>query len=106
MPIPITSLQNSRVKDLAKLAKHNERDQRRVTMVEGVRESAHALAAGLVPLEAYVCPPLLTPQGRAVAEQLARLDARRQTLLMEVSTDIFAKIAYRGDCGGILLVVP
>jgi TrmH family RNA methyltransferase len=106
MPIPITSLQNSRIKDVIKLAKHSEREQRRVTVVEGERECLHALAAGIIPLEAYVCMPLLDAQGQQLVEQLKRLDQRRRTLLVEVTPEIFAKIAYRGDSGGILLVIP
>jgi TrmH family RNA methyltransferase len=106
MPIPITSLQNNRVKDLIKLTKHNERERRRVTVVEGEREAKHALASGIIPLEAYICPPLLEAEGRKLVEELVRLDAKRQTLLMEVTPEIFAKIAYRDDSGGILLVVP
>ena len=31
----ITSLQNNRIKEVIKLAKHNERERRRVTVVEG-----------------------------------------------------------------------
>jgi RNA methyltransferase, TrmH family len=106
MPIPITSLQNSRVKDVIKLAKHSERDQRRVTVVEGIRECTHALAAGIVPVEAYLCPVLLDPEGQQIAQQLHHLEAERRTLFMEVTPEIFAKIAYRGDSGGILLVIP
>lgn len=106
MPIAITSLQNNRIKDLLKLAKHSEREQRRVTVVEGERECTHALAAGIVPIKAYICPPLLDAPSRALAEKLAVLDAKRKTLLMEVTPEVFAKIAYRDDSGGILLVIP
>jgi TrmH family RNA methyltransferase len=106
MPIAITSLQNRRIKDLIKLGKHNERERRQVTVVEGERESSHAIAAGIIPIEAYVCMSLLNNHGRMVADQLAHLEARRQTQLFEVTPEVFAKIAYRGDSGGLLLVVP
>lgn len=106
MPIPITSLQNNRIKDVIKLAKHNERDQRRVTVVEGTRECTHALAAGIIPIEAYLCPSLFDHAGHQIAEQLFRLEAEHRTSLLEVTPEIFAKIAYRGDSGGILLVIP
>ena len=106
MPIAISSTQNNHIKGLLKLAKHSERDQRRVTLVEGERECAHALAAGIVPLEAYVCPPLLGNSGHQLVERLALLGKKRQTLVIEVTPDLFAKIAYRGDSGGILLVIP
>jgi TrmH family RNA methyltransferase len=106
MALVITSLQNSRIKELLKLAKHNERASRRVTVVEGLRECGHALAASIIPHECYICPPLLGAQGQAIASQLARLAASRQTFLAEVTPEIFAKIAYRGDSGGLLLVIP
>lgn len=106
MPIVISSLQNARIKDLIKLAKHNEREQRRVTLVEGERECTHALAAGIVPVEAYVCTALLNEQGKSLHQKLSKLDAKRQTLLIEITPEVFEKIAYRGDSGGILLVIP
>jgi TrmH family RNA methyltransferase len=64
------------------------------------------LAAGLTPQEAYLCPALLTAEGRPVADQLRRLDAARRTLLAEVTPEVFAKLAYRDDSGGLLLVLP
>jgi TrmH family RNA methyltransferase len=106
MPTVISSLQNSRVKDLLKLTKHSERQRRRVTIAEGERECVHALRAGLIPLEAYISPALLTPQGIELVEQLSRYEAKRQTQLFEVTSEVFAKIAYRGDSGGILLLIP
>ena len=106
MALTITSLQNGRIKDVIKLAKHNERDQRQVTVVEGTRECVHALAAGIVPVEAYVCPSLLDELGHQLAAKLTRYDSQRQTLLAEVTPEVFAKIAYRGDSGGILLIIP
>lgn len=106
MALTITSLQNSRIKDVIKLAKHNERDRRQVTVVEGARECAQALHAGIVPVEAYLCSPLLDGSGQELATKLTQYDAQRQTLLAEVTPEVFAKIAYRGDSGGVLLVIP
>ena len=76
MPISISSLQNSRIKDVIKLAKHNERDQRQVTVVEGERECSRALAAGIIPVETYICPPLLSDEGEQLARRLYQLDRR------------------------------
>jgi TrmH family RNA methyltransferase len=106
MSILITSPGNERIKQITKLAKPAERARRRLTLVEGERECGRALAAGLTPHEAYLCPALLAPTGQAVAEQLRRLDAARRTLLVEVTPEVFAKLAYRGDSGGLLLVLP
>lgn len=106
MSIRITSLQNPRIKEVLKLVKSSARDQRRMTVVEGTRECSLALAAGIVPGEAYLCPELLTADTTHLVAQLRRLDAARQTWLAEVTPDIFAKLAYRGASGGVLLVIP
>jgi TrmH family RNA methyltransferase len=106
MPLTITSLQNNRIKDVIKLAKPSERDQRQVTVVEGDRESGRALAAGIIPVEAYICPALFSDKGHQIATRLFQLDQERHTLLMEVTPEVYAKIAYRGESSGILLVVP
>jgi TrmH family RNA methyltransferase len=106
MSMLLTSLQNPRIKNFVKLDKPAERAQRQVTVVEGEREAARALAAGIVPVEAFLCRQLLAPDSASLVDQLEALDRRRQTLLYEVTQDIFAKLAYRGASGGILLVVP
>jgi TrmH family RNA methyltransferase len=106
MPTAISSLQNNRIKELLKLTKHSERQQRRVTTVEGERECMHALHAGVIPHEAYISPPLLSAQGVAIVEQLSRLEKKRQTHLYEITPEVFAKIAYREDSGGLLLLIP
>lgn len=104
MPTRISSRQNNRIKEVAKLTKRRQRDDRRATTVEGNREVERALAAGIVPFEAYICPELCDNQ--IVAEQLTAMDASGQAPLYEVSSDIFEKIAYREGSGGLLLVVP
>ncbi len=106
MPIAITSPNNPRVKDVLKLSKANERARRRVTVVEGLRESLRALDSGVEPLEAFVCPEMLVPEARPALARLAELDRRRRTWLAEVTPDVFAKLVLREDSGGLLLVIP
>jgi TrmH family RNA methyltransferase len=107
MPTTITSPRNPRIKEVLKLAKRRVRDERGLTVVEGVREVERALVCGIVPREAYVCPELAT---RAEAEPLlARLQQLTNThslRLYEVAPEVFARIAYRGESGGVLLVLP
>ena len=76
MPEHITSLQNDRIKAIARLEKRSERTARRLTVVEGVREVSHALATGVVPVEVYVCPELVGPESRAVVARLEALTQR------------------------------
>lgn len=100
----ITSLNNSRIKSVVRLNNRRQRDARRLTVVEGQREVLRALEAGIVPLEAYVCPDLIA--GSDVYDVLRRLAETGATQLFEVTPAIFEKMAYRGGSGGLLLVIP
>ena len=107
MPTHLTSPHNPHIKTALRLEKRSERAQRRLTRVEGVREVSRALDAGIVPVEAFVCPELVdhSQLGGALA-QLARLDAERRTHLFTVTPEVFAKLAVREESGGVVLVTP
>ncbi|NKQ36105.1 MAG: RNA methyltransferase [Chloroflexi bacterium] len=84
-----------------------QRDAQQLTVVEGVREVSRALSCQILPVEAYICPPLITgEEAAAVAQQLYHLEESGQTRLYEVTPAVFAKMAYRGQSGGILMVIP
>ncbi len=103
----ISSLQNSRIKDVVRLNKRRRRDGQKRTLVEGLRECARALAAGVVPHEAYICEELLEgSQAAEIAQRLTGLSRSASTDLFKVTAPVFAKIAYRGQSGGVLLVIP
>ncbi len=108
MATDITSLQNERVRSVALLEKRRTRDARCVTVVEGVREVTRALAAGVIPVEAYVCPQLAegADETTAALERLSLLDAERRTHLFRVTPEVFARLAVREGSGGLLLVIP
>ena len=102
----ITSLKNPKIKDVIKLGKRSVRDAARMTVVEGGREISLALSASLVPRQVFVCTPLVDETSRSVAGRCATLAERGLTSLQEVSPDVFAKLAYRGDSGGLVAEVP
>ncbi len=103
----ITSLQNGRIKNVVKLNDRRHRDQAQQTVVEGVRESNHALQRGIIPLEAYICPVLLNGETAPyLLQTLHTLADTGQTAVFEVTPELFAKMAYRGESGGIILVIP
>ena len=107
MSLLISSPQNTRIKQVAKLVKRNHRDRRRATIVEGEREIARALTFGIVPTEAYICSDIAqSDSARRTTESLIALGERGETVVRYVTPDVFAKIAYRTDSGGILLVIP
>lgn len=103
----LTSLQNARIKNILKLNNRRQRDVQQKTVVEGVREAARALQCGIVPEEAYICPELIqTAEATAVWQQLQSLERQGNVTLFTVTPELFAKAAYRGESGGILMVVP
>lgn len=103
----LTSLHNARIKNILKLNNRRQRDTQKKTIVEGIREIERALQCGIVPQEAYVCPELITTnEATAVWQQLQTLSEKGQLALFTITTELFAKAAYRGQSGGILLVVP
>lgn len=105
--ITITSLQNPHVKHVIKLNDRRARDEAQRTVVEGVREIRAALDHGVVPLEAWLCPELIDePEAEAAADRLRALAATGASELFHVSADVFAKMAYRGRSGGLLMVIP
>jgi len=103
----ITSLQNPRIKRVVRLANRQARDEAGQTVVEGVREVRLALGRGIVPVEAYLCPELIAgEEGESAARHLATLAGTGMTELFYVTPAVFEKIAYRGESGGLLLVIP
>ena len=106
MMVPLTSPQNTHIKDVMKLNNRSFRDERRQTVVEGIREVGLVLGQGIVPVEAYVCPELVPAAAYSSLTHLQQLAQNRATRLFSLSSDLFAKIAYRENSGGLLLVVP
>lgn len=102
----LTSPHNPRIKAVARLEKRSERMERRLTVVEGVREVALAISAGIVPVEAYVCDDFVGDELRSVVHWLGHLDATRQTRLCTVTAEVFTRMAVREGSGGVLLVIP
>lgn len=104
--LTITSPQNPRVKRVIKLNDRRARDEARQTVVEGVREVRLALGRGIVPVEAYLCPELIdSPEVEKAAQHLRAIAATGMSEMFLVSPEVFAKMAYRGESGGLLLVI-
>lgn len=107
MAILLTSVHNARIKNILKLNNRRQRDAQQKTVVEGVPEAARALRCGILPQEAFICPELIaTADATAVWQQLQSLEAQGKLTLFTVTPDLFAKAAYRGQSGGILLIIP
>ena len=74
-PAPITSLQNPHVKRLVRLRGRRERDREGVILIEGARELARAVAAGLFPQTLYTCEALYSPEAHEVESWAKRVAA-------------------------------
>jgi TrmH family RNA methyltransferase len=107
MPVSIRSTQNRQIKNIVKLRRRRQRDSQQMTVVEGVRESLLSLRSGIIPREAYICRAVAdTGEISDLAAELDDLESRGKTRLFDITLDVFARIAYRSESGGVLLVVP
>lgn len=92
----ITSAGNPRVKAFAKLHKARERSRTGLFLIEGHREIARAVAAGVAVETLLVCPDLLTDEARALTD---RFDAGRR---LDLDAAPFRKVAYRENPPGLV----
>jgi len=103
MPLPtITSLQNPRVKEAAKLRDRKGREQQGRILIEGLREIGRALDAGLEITEAFVCEPLCTES--AAAEVLSQLRERKKVSLLSVSEQVMGKLSFGDRKEGLIAI--
>src|SRR5215207_6926477 len=92
----ITSLQNSRVKQIVKLRDDKKERQREgLMLVEGHDEISLALAAGHFPRTLLIAPELIRREIQDVT-----------TEILTVSPAVFEKMSYRENPDGWLGVFP
>ena len=97
----ITSFSNPRIKSVVRLGRKSERISTGLMPVEGVREISRAADAGIEFREIYYCPGIAV--GGPETTLLERLAADGAEMI-EVSGEIFGKIAYRESVGGMVAV--
>lgn len=97
-PMFITSTQNQKVKDLIKLRDSKGRREQNRFSVEGAREIARALDSGFKPTELWFSRDVLSQQSRSI------INSPREMDLIEVSQNVFSKLAVREDKDGIIAV--
>jgi TrmH family RNA methyltransferase len=97
----ITSRQNARVKEAAKLRLGRQRERQGRFVIDGAREILRAIDAGIEIAEAFVCEPLATADEalRAVA-RLSETSAVRAT----VTEEVFEKLCFGERAGGVLAI--
>ena len=97
----ITSRQNERVKQAAKLRDARQRTKQHRLIIDGVREIGRALDAGIQLTEVFICPPLCGSP--ASQELLLRLD-NSSAVVAEVTGEVFEKLAFGSRSDGVVVI--
>lgn len=98
----ISSLQNPLIKNVVLLQdKAKERRNQNLTVVEGIKEISLAIEAPCKVSHLFFCPQTLEKE--ALDRMLGRLDDSVE--LIEVSKEVFEKIAYRESGFGAMLAL-
>lgn len=97
--MPITSVQNQRVRQLLQLRVGKHRRSSGQFLVEGLNEMTRALAAGYAVEQFVVCRELLQPRATKL---LAKHQGHRPVL--DVSPSVYSRLAMREGSFGLLAV--
>ncbi len=99
MSEPITSRQNVRVKEAAKLRSARQRGKQGRFLIDGVREIGRAADAGIEIVEAFFCEKFCASV--AARELIARL---AEANLAQVTAEVFEKICFGERHDGVVVV--
>ena len=95
----ITSVQNPRVKDAARLRDRRHRERQGRFLIDGAREIRRALQAGIKLEQLFVCQELCRSDAAEQALELARSQGFE---ILSVTPQVFAKLAFGDRAEGIL----
>ncbi len=95
----ITSRQNARVKDAARLRDRRHREKQGRILIDGARELSRAIDAGVRLIEVFVCEPLCTSDdARGVLAMLPECGAE----ILDVTERVFEKLTFGQRAEGVL----
>ncbi len=100
-PVPITSLTNSRVKDLVRLRQRRHRDRLGAMIVEEPLVIRRGLDAGITCREVYFCPEILSDAEGSLLQEILVMPGIRA---FELTLPVMTKVAYRDRPQGLLVV--
>ena len=101
IPETIFSLSNKKIKNIVLLMrKQSERKQQGVMVVEGEKEITQCLQSGISVDSCFICPEIATNQ--TVIDLCIK--ACPPENLYHITQEVFSKVAYRDDSGGIILL--
>lgn len=95
--LSITSIKNPKIKLIQSLEKSRDRKKEGLFVIEGIREISLAQQAGIEFESYFVCGESYTPS----KEYPIAIDDKKA---FDLTTEVFAKIAYRESTGGIIVL--
>lgn len=98
----LTSANNPRIKNVIKLRKTDYRKRTQTFIIEGCRELARALSAGIEIQELYFCPGLFSDTRGEFS--LLKEASEGGGRLFEVSEPVYEKIAFGNRSEGVIAV--
>ena len=98
----IQSRNNEQVKNLVKLRERKHRDRQERFLVEGLRETEHAIGMGFELETLYYCPECFPSDAHEAFIDTQRRSGER--VLVRMSAEAFNKAAYREGPDGIIAV--
>jgi RNA methyltransferase, TrmH family len=100
-PETISSLSNKKIKNIILLMrKQSERKEQGLMVVEGEKEITQCLQSGVSVDACFICPEIATNQK---VKDLC-IKACPPENLYYITREVFSKVAYRDDSGGIILL--
>lgn len=97
--LKITSTKNPRIKLLLNLQKPSERKETGLMIIEGIKEISMAIESGVFIQSLFFCPELFSDF--STLKTTMQLAGNKYELI-EISREVFAKVAYRENSTGIL----
>ena len=95
----ISSLQNPLIKNVLLLAeKPRFRKEQKRFVIEGLREIRLALTGGFRMTDLFYCPGIISESDL----QSLNFQSENNDALIEISIDVFNRMAYRKDSGGVI----
>jgi len=98
----ITSRQNQRVRDAAKLRDRRAREKQGRTLIDGARELDRAIRAGAALLETFVCESLCTEH--ALQTLLPQIE-QTEAVCSLVTPEVFEKLAFGQRAEGVVGII-
>lgn len=91
----LTSVNNPRIRNIIALQKPRERREQGVFVIEGIKEIEKALLARYELTSLFYCPGLAD-------EYVVRSFSRNVSEVFTISNELFEKMTYRGNSGGVI----